>query len=305
MKKSAWKISDIKDLTSKYIIVTGANSGIGFEASKVLASKGAKIIMAVRSVERGIKAKEDILKEFPDSDIDVLKLDLMDLDSVKHFVLKYTNSYDRIDILLNNAGIMNVPYGKTKDGFEQQVGVNHLGHFALTGRLLDLLKKSNARIVNVASIAHRYGKIDTDTFLYKEGRKYRKSFAYSQSKLSNLLFTFKLSRMLKETNKEMIVLAAHPGVSSTNLGRHIKQGTLIGIVSPAKGLIMQDQFSGALPLLRACTDEEAVTGNYYGPDNMFETKGNPVVVGSNKRSKDQELQDHLFKVSEELTKVKY
>ena len=171
MKKSNWKIDDIEDLSGKNIVVTGANSGIGFETSKVLASKGAKIIMAVRSIDRGVKAKEDILSVFPNSDIDVLKLDLMDSLSIKHFTDKYLTKYDKIDILLNNAGIMTVPYGSTKDGFEQQIGVNHLGHFALTGLLLDMLKKSNARIVNVASIAHRYGKVNTDSFVYKEGRK--------------------------------------------------------------------------------------------------------------------------------------
>ncbi|MFK5883385.1 MAG: oxidoreductase [Candidatus Izemoplasma sp.] len=305
MKKSNWKIEDINDLSGKYIIVTGANSGIGFEASKVLASKGAKIIMGVRSIERGIKAKEDILSVFPNSDIDVLKLDLMDSVSIKRFADKYLTKYNKIDILLNNAGIMTVPYGRTKDGFEQQIGVNHLGHFALTGLLLDMLKKSKSRIVNVASIAHRYGKINTNSFIYQEGNKYNKAKAYSQSKLANLLFTYKLSRMLQDEGKDMVVVAAHPGVSRTNLGRHIDGSRIMRLSNPIVSLLDQDQEAGALSLIMACTDLDAKTGTYYGPDGFFTTKGNPFVTKSNKLSHNHELQDHLFSVSEELTKVKY
>lgn len=303
MKKPKWTVNDIEDLTGKTFLVTGANSGIGFEATKVFASKGAKIIMGCRNLEKAQKAKEEILRDTPKALLDIIQLDLTSFRSIKNFCTKVNDNYDKLDVLLNNAGIMTVPYGSTEDGLELQTGVNHFGHFYLTMRLVNLINNTpNSRIVNIASIAHKYGKLKKDTFFYEEGKSYSKIKAYSQSKLANLLFTYKLKEKLEKHNSKIIVLAAHPGVSKTNLGNHIKGGS-VKWVQRMLSLTIQSQDRGALPGIRACTDNNVISGQYYGPNSLFEFRGDPVIVKSTKRSHSKDLQNILWTESVRITRL--
>lgn len=303
MKKDSWTIDEIEDLTGKIFLVTGANSGIGYEATKVFASKGALVIMGCRNLDKANKAKEEIINEFPKALLDIIQLDLTSFKSIKKFTDKVLEKYEKLDVLLNNAGIMTVPYGSTEDGLELQTGVNHFGHYYLTMNLVELVHKTvDSRIVNIASIAHKYGNIKKDTFQYEKGKRYSKMKAYAQSKLANLLFTYKLKQKLEKQNSNIKVLAAHPGVSKTNLGNHIKSGFLKGIQKTLT-IVVQSQDRGALPGIRACTDKNAMSGQYYGPNGLFEFKGDPVVVKSTKRSHKQELQDMLWTESVRITRL--
>ena len=252
--KDNWNIKDIPKLEGKTIIVTGANSGIGFEATKIFASKGAKVIMGCRNIKKSEQAKKDILSEFPNAELFLEELDLSSFESIKNFSSKINNEYKSIDILLNNAGIMTTPYGPTKDGIEQQIGVNHFGHYYLTMSLLKLITSTpHSRIVNIASIAHKFGSLNPKTFLYKKGNRYNKSKAYSQSKLANLLFTYKLQNELEVRNIDTKVLAAHPGISRTNLGRHIK-ALQFKEIEKLFGLFNQTQAQGSREnILESCT----------------------------------------------------
>jgi NAD(P)-dependent dehydrogenase (short-subunit alcohol dehydrogenase family) len=303
MKKEKWTINEIEDLTGKTFLVTGANSGIGYEATKVFASKGALVIMGCRNLEKANKAKDDIISEFPKAQLDIIHLDLTSFKSIKLFADKVLEKYNKLDVLLNNAGIMTVPYGSTEDGLELQTGVNHFGHYYLTMNLVELIHKTkDSRIVNIASIAHKYGNIKKKTFHYEKGKRYSKMKAYAQSKLANLLFTYKLKQKLEEQNSSIKVLAAHPGVSKTNLGSHIKAGS-IKWIQRTLTLVVQSQDRGALPGIRACTDKAAKSGEYYGPSSLFEFKGDPVVVKSTRRSHKQELQDMLWTESIRITRL--
>lgn len=243
------EINFLPDLSSKTIVVTGSNSGIGLESARLFASKNANVIMAVRSIDRGQNAKDDILKEFPKANIIVMKLDLSDLKTVLDFSNELKSRNVVIDVLLNNAGIMTVPYGSTVDGYEKQIGVNHFGHFYLTHLVFDLINKKTGRIVNVSSLAHKYGKIDFNSFKYDENIKYNKMKAYAQSKLANMLFTNKLARLLEKKNSHIIALSAHPGISRTNLGRHVKGSLFFKIFDPIINLFSQNRFMGSLPLV--------------------------------------------------------
>ena len=303
MKKPKWTVNDIEDLTGKIFLVTGANSGIGFEATKVFASKGATVIMGCRNLIRAKKAKENIISEFPKALLDIIHLDLTSFKSIKKFSDKVLEKYNKIDVLLNNAGIMTVPYGSTEDGLELQTGVNHFGHYYLTMSLINLVNSTeNSRIVNIASIAHKYGNIKPNTFTYEKGKRYSKVKAYSQSKLANLLFTYKLKEKLEKQNSKITVLAAHPGVSKTNLGNHIKGGS-VKWIQRMLSLTIQNQSRGALPGIRACTDKDVVSGQYYGPSSLFEVRGDPVIVKSTKRSHSKELQNKLWTESVRITRL--
>jgi NAD(P)-dependent dehydrogenase (short-subunit alcohol dehydrogenase family) len=305
MKKTDFNLEEIKDLNNKIIIVTGANSGLGFEATKIFASKGATIIMACRSIERANEARDLILKEIKNANLVAMDLDLGSLKSIKAFVLDFKKKYNQLDILLNNAGVMTIPYGKTEDGFEIQNGVNHLGHFALTAQLFDIIKKTeNSRIVNVSSLAHRQGKINFDNYLFEKGG-YKKMKSYANSKLSNLLFTYELDRKIKEKGYDIKVLAAHPGVSSTNLGRHIEGKNSTNPFLKFALRFGQPASLGCLPEVRAALDQHAQSGQYYGPSGLTGMKGFPVLVKSSKRSHDIEDAKKLWSLSEELTQVKF
>ncbi|MGL1893527.1 MAG: oxidoreductase [Spirochaetaceae bacterium] len=301
-----WTINNIDKLDGKIIIVTGGNSGLGFESVKVFAGKGAKVILASRSVNRGEEAKKQILDIFPNAKIDVMQLDLSSLKSVKKFVTLFLEKYNRLDILLNNAGIMTTPYGLTADGFEQQLGVNHLGHFALTGQLFDVIKNSGgARIVNISSMAHKSGVMDFENLMFEGGKDYTPMKAYGRSKLANLLFTYELQRKVEDHNLDIKVLAAHPGVSNTNLARHLEGKFLFKILKPLFELITQSPFDGALPGIRASIDSDVISGTYYGPSGRREMTGDPIIVQSNTLSHNLEDAKQLWSISEELTSISY
>ncbi len=301
-----WNLANIPDLSGKIIVVTGGNSGLGYESSKAFTSKGAEVVLASRSTEKGEQARAEILKAIPGGNIKVMQLDLGDLESVSNFASAFKNSYQKLDVLLNNAGIMMTPYFTTKNGFEGQLGTNHLGHFALTGLLMDVvLKTPGARIVSVSSGAHKRGKMDFSNLQYENGKDYSPMKAYGRSKLSNLLFTYELQRKLEAANKEAITAAAHPGVALTNLARHLEGKFLFKILTPLFKLMAQDPVMGALPQIRASVDPNVKAGQYYGPDGRNEMKGYPVVVQSNEASHNLSDAASLWEESEKLTGVKF
>ena len=299
-----WTVENIPDLTGKIIIVTGGNSGLGYESVKAFASKGAEVVLACRSAEKGEEARTEILKAFPEGKIQVMQLDLGELESVRNFAASFKNSHKKLDVLLNNAGIMMTPYFTTKDGFEGQFGTNHLGHFALTGLLMDtVLQTEGARIVNISSGAHKNGKMDFSNLQYENGRDYSPMKAYGRSKLSNLLFTYELQRKLEAANKDTMAVAAHPGVAMTNLARHLESKFLFKILMPFFKRMAQDSAMGALPQIRASVDPEVKGGEYYGPDGRKEYKGFPVLVTSNEASHNLQDATNLWEESVKLTGV--
>jgi len=306
MSTKNWTITDIPDLTGKTVIVTGGNSGLGFESVKAFVLKGAKVIMACRSVIKGEEAKKQITKFIPAADINVMELDLTDLASIHTFVANFKKKYTSIDVLLNNAGIMMVPYGLTKDGFENQVGTNHLGPFALTGLLMDVLKSTpDSRVVNVSSMAHTTGKIDFDNLLYEKGKDYSSTKAYSRSKLLNLLFTYELQRYFDKNNINSMAIAAHPGFSKTNLVNHLSNKWYFSLLKPLLDKMAQPASMGALPQLRASVDPGVKPAEFYGPDGKRQMSGYPVVVEPKPKARDLENARKLWEVSEKLTKVFY
>lgn len=305
MIQKSWTLEDIEDQSGKIIIVTGANSGIGFEATKVFAKNNAHVVMACRNIEKAKEASRQIKLKNKNAKLTIIELNLSDLSSIQSFVSSFKKSFDRLDTLLNNAGIMNVPYKETKDGFELQNGVNHIGHFALTAQLFDVIRNTpNARIVNVSSLAHRFGKMDFENYLYENG-KYSKVGAYGRSKLSNLLFTYELHRRVQEKELDIKVLAAHPGVASTNLGRYSKTNLLMTWITNAGLWFAQSQLKGSLPLLRASLDKDAESGQYYGPSGLGEMKGNPEVVKSKPHSHNIEDAKKLWVLSEKLANITF
>jgi len=305
MENRAWKWEETSSILGQVIIVTGGNTGLGYEAANVFAKKGATVVLACRSLPRGEDAKKKILADTPNAHVDVMKLDLASLTSIRDFVQAFKSKYTRLDILLNNAGIMTIPYEKTEDGFEKQNGVNHLGHFALTAQLFELIAKTpSSRIVTVASMAHKYGKMDFDNYLFEHG-KYSKIGSYGRSKLSNLLFTYELARRVKAKGLDIRVMAAHPGVANTELGRYMKKPLLVRPLFWIFSKVSSTPYVGALPEIRACLDESAQSGQYYGPSRKHKTKHQPVVVDSNKASHSLEDAKKLWTLSEQLTHVKF
>lgn len=301
-----WTIQNMPSLSGKVVIVTGGNSGLGYESVKAFAIKDAEVIMASRSLEKGEEARTDILKAVPEGKIRVMQLDLSSLESVRAFAADFNKEYKQLDILLNNAGIMMTPYFKTKDGFEGQFGTNHLGHFALTGLLFKTLQNTpGSRIVNVSSGAHRNGLMDFDNLQFEEGKEYTPMKAYGRSKIANLLFTYELQRKLEASESDTIALAAHPGIATTNLSRHVEGRLLFKLLTPLFKRMAQDQAMGALPQLRASVDPRVKGSEYYGPDGKREWKGYPVVVQSNEASHNQQDAARLWEESEKLTGVKF
>lgn len=299
MKNEKWKAEDIPNQKGRVAIVTGSSSGIGFEAARVLAEKGASVIIAVRNLDKGNKAAEKILGQNKAAHISVMELDLANLESIKKFAETFRNNYSRLDLLINNAGVMIPPFSKTADGFELQFGTNHLGHFALTGRLLDLLVNTEgARIVNVSSGAHKVGNLDFDDLTW-EKRNYSGWRAYGDSKIANIYFTYELDRQLKENNLDLLTTAAHPGWTATELQRHA------GLIEVLNGFFAQDIMMGALPTLRAAIENGLKGAEYFGPRGFMELRGYPVEVGTNKLSKDEAIAKKLWEVSEKLTGVKF
>ena len=300
-----WTTANIPDLTGKVVVVTGANSGIGLETARELARGGAHTILACRSTERGQRAIGDLRAEMPDAQVELMKLDLGSLSSIRDFALEFADSHTRLDVLINNAGIMAVPYSQTEDGFESQMGINHLGHFALTGRLLErLLATPGARVVTVSSVGHRGATMDFENLLFEKGG-YTPFRPYWRSKLANLLFTYEIQRRLRSAGVHLSALAAHPGFSSTNIGGHIGRHWYSRIQQPLTSPFTQSAAMGALPTLRAAVDPDAAGGQYYGPRGLGGLRGYPVVVSSNAASHNSEYSRRLWQISEELTGVHY
>jgi NAD(P)-dependent dehydrogenase (short-subunit alcohol dehydrogenase family) len=294
---SHWSTANIPAQTGRTAIVTGANTGLGFETAKALADKGAHVVLAVRDLDKGRAAAERI-----GGDVALQRLDLGSLASVRDAADELKSKYGTIDLLINNAGVMTPPKETTADGFELQFGTNHLGHFALTGLLLDrLLPVPGSRVVTVSSVGHRFARAIRFEDLQWE-RDYNRIVAYGQSKLANLMFTYELQRRL--TGQRTTALAAHPGGSDTELARHLPRAFQLAALPVARALF-QTAAMGALPTLRAATDPGALGGQYYGPDGFAEQKGHPKVVTSTEYSYDIEAQRRLWAVSEELTGVTY
>jgi len=299
-----WTAADIPDQSGRVAVITGANTGLGFHTAAELAKKGAHVVLAVRNVDKGSDAADRIKADNPNADIALQQLDLTSLDAIRKSAEEIKAAHQRIDLLINNAGVMYTDKGNTKDGFELQFGTNHLGHFAFDGLILDrLLPVEGSRVVTVSSVGHRImAKIHFEDLQWE--RSYNRVKAYGQSKLANLMFTYELQRRLAAKNAPTIALAAHPGGSNTELTRYIP-----GLMKPATDLlwplISQSPEMGALPTLRAATDPAAQGGEYYGPDGLGQTQGHPKLVQSSKQSHDKEIQRRLWEVSEELTGVTY
>ncbi len=301
MSTHNWTEADIPDQGGRTAIVTGANTGLGFDTARALASRGARVVLAVRNTAKGDEAAARIRRAVPQADLAVQNLDLGSLESIRTGAAELSATYPRIDLLINNAGVMYPsPRQTTADGFEVQFGTNHLGHFALTGLLLDnLLPVDGSRVVTVASNAHKQrADIHFDDLQWE--RHYDRHAAYGQSKLANLLFTYELQRRFEGKHASTISVAAHPGLSSTDLMRHLPR-----VVTPFIPLIAQPPAKGALPTLLAATAPQVQGGQYYGPDGLGEWRGAPKLVHSNRESYDTELQRRLWTVSEELTGVNY
>lgn len=303
-----WTAEDIPDLEGTKVIVTGANSGLGFEASKMFADSNAEVIMACRSIEKAKEAKEDIEKQIENAELEVRKLDLADLESVQDFAEEFKANHEELDILCNNAGIMAIPREETKDGFEKQLGVNHLGHFALTAKLFPSLKKAEkATVVNQSSGLHKRGKINFGDLMHEE--KYSPHQAYADSKLANLLFTYELERKIKEKDLPIRSVACHPGYAATNLqkrsaeksGNKIKKYTMAAM----NRVLAQSAEVGALPMIYAAVAEDVDGGDYIGPNGLMNMRGHPEKQESSKASQSKETAEKLWNVSEELTEIDF
>lgn len=301
--RELWTAADVPDQAGRTAVITGANSGIGFEAARVLATRGAAVVLACRDAGKAKDAAARIATTAPQATVTAVRLDLASLTSVREAADEIRASHDALDLLINNAGLMMPPRGVTADGFELQFGTNHLGHFALTGLLLDrLLPVPGSRVVTVSSNGHRAGRINFADL--QSERSYRRMSAYGQSKLANLLFTYELQRRLAAAGAPTVALAAHPGTAFTELTRHFPGP--IQVLNRSLGQpFTQSAQMGALPTLRAATDPAARGGQYYGPDGRFESKGHPHQVQSNARSHDEDVQRRLWLESERLTGVTY
>lgn len=299
MSKKKWDSNDIPDQKGRIAIVTGSSSGIGYETARVLANKNAEVIMAVRNLQKGNAALDKIKAGYQDADVKVMELDIARLESVRRFTEDFKKNYSRLDLLINNAGVMMPPYSKTADGFELQFGTNHLGHFALTGLLMDLIiNTESSRIVNVSSTSHKSGKIDFDDLDW-EKRTYKKMRAYGDSKIANIYFTYELQRNLEKAGSKTIAVASHPGWTATELQRHV------GIVNFLNRFFSQGIDMGALPTLYAAIAPDVKGGDYYGPAGWLEMRGYPKKVESNELSHDQKISKKLWEASEELTGIKW
>jgi NAD(P)-dependent dehydrogenase (short-subunit alcohol dehydrogenase family) len=305
-RQKDWTEGEMPDFTGRVVMVTGANSGIGFEAVRAFVRRGARVVMACRNTEKAEAARALLQEVQPEAEIDIRHLDVGSLSSVRQCAEEIERSYERLDVLLNNAGIMAVPYGTTEDGFERQLGVNHLGHFALTVRLLPLLRStSGSRVVTVSSNAHRSARMDFENPMFTRGTGYSPMRAYGRSKLANLLFTFELQHRLRDAGSDTIAVSAHPGLASTKLADHLRDNLLFRAISPLLRLLGQSAHDGALPSLRAACDPELKGGEYFGPGGFAHIKGVPVVVEPAASARDPEAARRLWELSEELTGVRF
>lgn len=308
MPADAWTADDLPDLSGKTYLVTGANSGLGLETACALAGHGAGVALACRDLGKADTALDRIRSETPGADAWAVELDLASLDSVQRCAEAWLADDRPLHALVNNAGVMALPERRTAEGFEMQLGTNHLGHFALTGRLLPrLMATPGARVVTVSSTMHKLGRIHWDDL--QSEKKYSKWGAYSQSKLANLLFTYELQRRLDDADCDVIALAAHPGYASTNLqtaGAKMEDSSFMErFMEIGNRLFSQDAAAGARPTLYAAAAPGVAGGAYYGPSGFLEMWGSPRRVESTNASHDRESQRRLWEISEQLTGVCY
>lgn len=300
---SRWTAAEVPSQAGRTFVITGGNSGVGFETATLLAARDATVVLACRDRERARRAMQRIMADVPHARLDTIPLDLAVLESVHAAAAELRSRHSSVDVLVNNAGVMWAPKGTTTDGFEVHFGTNHLGHFAFTGLVLDLLLPvAGSRVVVVSSPAHRAGDIDFDDLSYDQG--YRPNAAYSRSKLANLLFMQMLQRRLEQTSARTIALAAHPGAARTELNRNLPllfRGSSWGLARP----ITHPAEIGALALLRAAIDLQLPGGAYVGPSRWREFKGHPELLEPSERAQDSELQQRLWRESERLTGVTF
>jgi NAD(P)-dependent dehydrogenase (short-subunit alcohol dehydrogenase family) len=303
-----WTTADIPSLGGKIAVVTGANSGVGYETARELARKGATVVMACRDEAKAKRAMARIRAEQPGAVLELARVDLAELATVRRFAGNFAQTHPTLNILCNNAGVMAIPYNKTADGFERQFGTNHLGHFALTGLLLDSLRGTpGARVVTVSSFVHRGGRINFDDL--QSEQRYERWGAYAQSKLANLLFAYELERKFEAAHTEAFSVAAHPGYAATNLqtaGPQLEGSLLMEwVMRLGNVLLAQSAQMGALPQLYAATAPDIRGGDFIGPNGLMERRGHPVKVQSTTASHDPAAAARLWALSEELTGVRY
>ena len=287
------------EVTGRVAIVTGANSGIGFGAARALVARGGRVVMACRSLERGGAALDEIRADHPGGEVELMELDLADLSSVRRFAEVFLEGHDHLHLLINNAGVMLVPeLQRTAEGFELQFGTNHLGHFALTGLLLDTLTRTpQSRVVTLTSFGHIFGRIDFDNL--NAEKSYSSIGAYAMSKLANLLFTYELQRRLESEDAGSMSVASHPGWSATNLLGHMSFFQLF------TNLVAMRPAKGVLSTLYAATDPEVKGGTCFGPRGFLGVWGYPKQVKTSRRSHDRAVAERLWGISEELTGVRF
>ncbi len=303
---TSWTANDIPDLSGRVAVVTGATSGIGIEAALALAGHGATVVLAVRDVTRGEACAGRIRQLHGDAKLVVSRIDLASLTSIAAFAQRSADTLPWIDILLNNAGLgMQSRRAVTDDGFERQFGTNHLGHFALTGRLIPtLLRAPFPRVVTISSIAHRNGRIDFGDL--QTERPYNGRKAYGQSKLANLMFALELDRRARLAGSRLVSVAAHPGVSSTGfVAATGMPGLMVRAATMAIGVLGQNAARGALPGLYAATMPEVTGGQYWGPDGLLEVRGDPALAQISTHAQDHAVWERLWNESEQLTGVSY
>jgi NAD(P)-dependent dehydrogenase (short-subunit alcohol dehydrogenase family) len=298
----SWKLKQAPTQKGRIAIVTGANVGLGYETALALAGKSCSVVLACRNIDKAEAAKAGILAKYPKATVECMALDLASLKSVRKFAAAYKRRHAQLDLLINNAGIMMPPYSVSEDGFESQLAANYLGHFALTGLLLRLIIKTpHSRIVSLSSLAHQWSGIRFDDLQFE--RRYDKRLAYGQSKLACLMFAYELQRRLTRAGHTTLSVAAHPGVSSTNLFQHMPK--IVNMFAPLTALVLQSAQGGAQPTLYAALGDDIQGGDYCGPQSLGEMRGDPVKVDSSRRSRDEAVAAKLWAVSEELTGVRF
>jgi NAD(P)-dependent dehydrogenase (short-subunit alcohol dehydrogenase family) len=302
-----WTVDDMPDQTGRTILVTGANSGLGLRSAEALASRAARVLMGCRNQEKAAVALEAVKNVAADAAPEVAPLDLADLDGVRACAERLTKELDHLDVLMNNAGVMAIRRQRTKQGFEMQFGTNHLGHFALTGLLLPLLRSAHApRVVTVSSGGHRAGRIRFNNLNWEKGRYWR-WLAYGQSKLANLLFTSELQRRAAAAGTDLLAVAAHPGYAATNLSSGPATGNVVYRwgAKVSDRLLGQPDRMGALPQLYAATMPDIGPDDYWGPDGFMEQRGWPKRVGRSGAARDGDAARRLWEASEKLTGITY
>jgi NAD(P)-dependent dehydrogenase (short-subunit alcohol dehydrogenase family) len=297
-----WTVDDMPDQKGRTILVTGANSGLGLRSAEALASRGARVLMGCRNLEKAAVALEAVKKVAADAAPEVMPLDLADLDDVRACAQRLTDKLDHLDVLMNNAGVMAIPHQRTKQGFEMQFGTNHLGHFALTGLLLPILRQAHApRVVTVSSVVHRAGRIRFNDW---EKKGYSRWFPYIQSKLAHLLFTSELQRRAAAAGADLLAVAAHPGYAATNLSSGLSAVYRLGAKLSDRFFAQPDRM-GALPQLYAATMPDVGPDDYWGPDGFMERRGWPKRVGRSHGASDGDAARRLWEASEKLTGITY